>query len=160
MAGYSASTFPYNCVVLIESPNPSEEGYYFIGSGVVIGPHTILTASHVVYDTSAQTPDYNIKLYPGWASTDPALGPGYISTALTDHYFEIGTYGSDLLTKAHSSYDYAVIDTSYTFTSWMGVLTGYQGGTVHATGYPATAGGYQTDSIGTVSADPSYLVLD
>jgi hypothetical protein len=42
----------------------------------------------------------------------------------------------------------------------MGVLTDYQGGTVHETGYPATAGGYQTDSIGTVSADPSYSVLD
>jgi V8-like Glu-specific endopeptidase len=160
MAGYSTYTFPYNCVVLIESPNPSEDGYYFIGSGVVIGPHTILTASHVVYDTSAQTPDQNITLYPGWTGTDPALGPGYISTGYTDHYYQIGTYGSDNLTKAQSSYDYAIIDTSYTFTSWMGVLTDYQGGTVHMTGYPATAGGDQTDSIGIVSADPSYSVLD
>ena len=156
----SISTFPGDCVVLIESPVPNEQGSYFIGSGVAIGPHTILTASHVVYDTSEQTPDQNIVLYPGWNSTDPELGPGYIPTTYTDHYYELGTYGSDALTKAQSASDYAIIDTSYTFTSWMGVLTNYQGGAVTATGYPATASGYQTDSVGTVSADPSYSVLD
>ena len=156
----SISTFPGDCVVLIESPVPNQEGSYFIGSGVVIGPHTILTASHVVYDTSEQTPDQNIVLYPGWDNTDPELGSGYISTTYTDHYYELGTYGSDSLTKAQSASDFAIIDTSYTFTSWMGVVTNYQGGAVTATGYPATAGGYQTTQVGTVSADPSYSVLD
>src|SRR5262249_39053952 len=73
---------------------------------------------------------------------------------------EIGNYGSDTLTQASSAYDYAIIDTSYTFTSWMGVVTNYGGGTVHVTGYPASAGGYQTDQVGTVFADPSYSVLD
>jgi hypothetical protein len=75
MAGDSISTFPGNSVVLIESPDPSEEGAYFIGSGVVIGPHTILTASHVVFDTSGQLPDQDIVLYPGWDSADPAEVP-------------------------------------------------------------------------------------
>ena len=74
MAG-STSNFPYNCVVLIESPDPSEAGYYLEGSGVVIGPHTILTASHVVYDVSAQTQEQNIKLYPGWIVRVLHLGP-------------------------------------------------------------------------------------
>jgi V8-like Glu-specific endopeptidase len=160
MASYSTSTFPYNRVVLIESPDPLRAGYYLIGSGVVIGPHTILTASHVVYDIPEQLADRNIQLYPGWNNADPQLGPGNISTSYVDHYFQIGTSGSDSGSKLQSASDYAVIDTSYTFTSWMGVLTDYQGGTVHETGYPATAGGYQTDSIGTVSADPSYSVLD
>ena len=131
-----------------------------MGSGVVIGPHTILTASHVVYDTSQQTPDRNIVLYPGWESTDPALGPGNISTTYTDHFNEIGTLGSTDLYQWQSASDYAVIDTSYTFSSWMGVLLNYPGGDVHVTGYPVSAGGYQTDSVGTVSADPSYSVLD
>jgi V8-like Glu-specific endopeptidase len=89
MAG-STSTFPYNCVVLIESHDPSEAGCYLEGSGVVIGSHTILTASHVVYDVSTQTKEQNIKLYPGWDSADPTLWPGYISMSYTDHFHENG----------------------------------------------------------------------
>ncbi len=41
-----------------------------------------------------------------------------------------------------------------------GIQTDYQGGTVHMTGYPAIAGQAQTDQVGTVSADPTYSVLD
>jgi V8-like Glu-specific endopeptidase len=160
MAGDPTSTFPYNCVVLIEAPDPSDPQDYLIGSGVVIGPNTILTASHVAYDISDQTPVDNIKLYPAWNGVDPALGAGNISTTYTDHFNEIGTFGSDDLTAAQSASDYAVIDTSYTFSSWMNVLLNYSGGEVHVTGYPASAGGFQTDSVGTVSADPSYSVLD
>jgi V8-like Glu-specific endopeptidase len=161
MAGDPTSTFPYNCVVLIEAPDPSDpQGEYLIGSGVVIGQHTILTASHVTYDISDQTAVDNIKLYPCWNSTNPALGAGNISTTYTDHFNEIGAFGSDDLTEAQSASDYAVIDTSYTFSSWMNVVLNYPGGEVHVTGYPASAGGFQTDSVGTVSADPSYSVLD
>jgi hypothetical protein len=114
MAGDSISTFPGNSVVLIESPNPDGDGY-LQGSGVVIGPHTILTASHVVYDITEQTPVQNIKLYPGWDSADPAQGPGYIPSTYTDHFNEIGTFGSDDVTRAQSASDFAIIDTSYTF---------------------------------------------
>jgi hypothetical protein len=42
----------------------------------------------------------------------------------------------------------------------MGVLLNYAGGVVTATGYPAIADGLQTDRVGTVSADPSFSVLD
>jgi V8-like Glu-specific endopeptidase len=153
------SPFPYDCVVLIESPDPGNPALYNIGSGVVIGPHTILTASHVVYDTEDQIADQNIRLYPGWSGADPRLGPGYVSTAYTDHFYEIAsTSGS--LTKAQSTQDFAIIDTSYTFTSWMGVVTNWQGGAAHMTGYPMNAGGAQTDQVGTIYADPSYSLLD
>ncbi len=159
MAGDPITTFPGDTVVLIESPNPDGDGY-LQGSGVVIGPHTILTASHVVFDISAQTPDQNIVLYPGWDSTDPAQGPGDVPTTYTDHFNEIGVLGSDDVTRAQSASDFAVIDTSYTFSNWMGVLLNYAGGVVTATGYPATAGGLQTNQVGSVSADPSVSVLD
>ena len=160
MAGDPNSTFPYDDVVLIEGPDPLRPAYYLQGSGVVIGPHTILTASHVVYDISEQTALDNIRLYPGWESTDPALGSGNISTTYTDHFNEIGTLGSTDLYQWQSASDYAVIDTSYTFSSWMGVVLNYAGGEVHMTGYPASAGGAQTDQVGTVSADPNYSLLD
>ena len=160
MAGDPTSTFPYNCIVLIESPDPSEAGYYLIGSGVVIGPHTILTATHVVYDVSSGLADQNIELYLGWNGADPALGPGAISTTYTDHFNPIAANPAGDLYQWQSASDYAVIDTSYAFTSWMSVALDYPGGTVHVTGYPASAGGDQIDSIGTVSADPDYSVLD
>src|SRR5271154_5907073 len=159
MAGDPITTFPGNSVVLIESPNP-DGGGYLQGSGVVIGPHTILTASHVVFDPPEQTPVQNTKLYPGWDSTDPALGQGYIPTTDTDHYNPIGTFGSDDVTREQSASDFAIIDTSYTFSSWMGVLLNYAGGAVTASGYPATAGGLQTNLTGTVSADRFSSVLD
>ena len=160
MAAVSTSTFPYDCVVLIESPDPTDPGYYLQGSGVVIGPHTILTASHVLFDISEQAATSNTRLYPGWSGANPALGAGYITTTYTDHFNQIGVYGSDDLTKAQSASDYAVIDTSYTFSTWMGVLTDYAGGEVHLTGYPASAGGGQVDEVGSVTADRSYSVLD
>ncbi len=160
MAAYSTSTFPYDCVVLIESPDPTNPGYYLQGSGVVIGPHTILTASHVLFDVSEQAATSNTQLYPGWSGADPALGAGYISTTYTDHFNQIGVYGSIDLTKAQSASDYAVIDTSYTFSTWMGVLTNYAGGEVHLTGYPASAGGEQVDEVGSVTADPYFSVLN
>jgi V8-like Glu-specific endopeptidase len=160
MAAAPTSTFPQNCVVLIESPDPTNPGYYLQGSGVVIGPHTILTASHVVYDIAEQAATRNTQLYPGWSGANPALGAGYISTTYTDHFNQIGVYGSTDLTKAQSALDYAVINTSYTFSSWMGVLTDYAGGEVHLTGYPAKANGKQVDQVGSVTADLRYSVLD
>jgi V8-like Glu-specific endopeptidase len=160
MEQHSTASYPYNDVVLIESPDPTMQGYHFVGSGVVIGPHTILTATHVVYDTSVGIADQGIKLYPGWNSADPALGAGNISTTYTDHFYNLSSDAAGDLYRSQSASDYAVIDTSYTFSSWMGVLLNYPGGDVHVTGYPASAGGYQTDSVGTVAADPSYSVLD
>ena len=58
--------------------------------------------------------------------------------------------------------DFAIIDFAANLSSYgsFGIETNYSGGTVHLTGYPATAGGLQTDQVGTVSADPNYSVLD
>jgi V8-like Glu-specific endopeptidase len=156
----SISTFPGDSVVLIESPDPQQPGFYLQGSGVVIGPHTILTASHVLFDITEQEAVQNTQIYLGWDSADPALGPGNIPTTYTDHYFQLGSVGSDELTQAESATDYAIIDTSYTFSNWMSPLPNYQGGVVNVTGYPATAGGLQTTQTGSVSADPFSSVLD
>jgi hypothetical protein len=154
------STFPYDCMVLIESPDPQKPGWYDQGSGVVIGPHTILTASHVVYSVSEQTSYQSFQLYLGWNAPDPKLQSGFISTTCTPHGWEIGSLGSDNLSPSDSAWDFAVIDTSYTFSSWLGVQLNDSGGLEHLTGYAGTAGGYLTDQIGTLSADPTYSIYD
>jgi len=158
---YSTSTFPYNCVVLIETEDPDDPGHFEEGSGVIIGPHTILTASHMLWDSTDQDEANQVFIYPGYSQNgipNPAGSGSPLNADSVWHNFEVGTAGTQ--TRSSSQDDYAVIDTNYTFTSWMGVVLNYGGGTVHATGYPAIANGLQTDVVGTVSQDPNYSVLD
>jgi hypothetical protein len=160
---YSTSVYPYNCVVLIESTDPGDPTHFHEGSGVVIGPHTILTCSHMLWDSVDQNIDDHVYLYPAYNQNgvpNPAGSGNPISTQYIGHFFEVGTVGADTISQSDSQYDYAVIDTSYTFTSWMGVSLNFSGGTVHVTGYPANQNGIQTDTVGTVSRDPTYSILD
>src|SRR4051812_42946471 len=39
---YSTSVYPYNTVVLIQTTNPNDPTHFLDGSGVIVGPHTIL----------------------------------------------------------------------------------------------------------------------
>lgn len=49
-AGYSTTTYPYDTVAYIVVTYP--DGESFQGSGVIIGAHTVLTASHLWWDAS------------------------------------------------------------------------------------------------------------
>src|SRR5579871_1808994 len=162
---YSTAVYPYNDVVLIETANPGDPTHFFEGSGLVIGPHTILTASHMLWDTSDQTEANQVWLYPAYNQNGIPNPPGSgsaLSTAVLWHNNDVGVPNSNpaMISQSDSQFDFAVIDTSYTFTSWFGVDLNYTGGTVHVTGYPATANGVQTDSTGTVSLDSTYSLLD
>ena len=84
--------FPYNDIVLIETPDPENSGVYYSGSGVAIGPHTILTASHVLFDISEQTPYQSFYIYPGWNGPDPSMAPSDVSVA-GEHYNQVGLSG-------------------------------------------------------------------
>ena len=159
MAAYSTSTFPYDCVVLIESPDPTKAGYYLQGSGSPLDPTPSLRLRTSSLTSPNRRPPAIHGCTPAGLAPIPPSG-GYISTTYSDHFNQIGVYGSIDLTKAESASDYAVIDTSYIFSTWMGVLTDYAGGEVHLTGYPASARGEQVDQVGAVTADPSYSVLD
>jgi V8-like Glu-specific endopeptidase len=153
----SISTYPYNTVVLIETVNPNNP------SGVVIGPHTILTASHMLWDSAHQGEANQVWLYPAYYQNgipNPPGSLGPINANLVWHNYIVGVPGQNLISQSDSQYDFAVIDTDYTFTSWMGVSLDYGGGAVNVTGYPATANGIQTSASGVVSKDPNYSLLD
>jgi V8-like Glu-specific endopeptidase len=146
---YSASVYPYDCVCYITDSLAQ-------GSGVIIGPHTILTASHVLWSYDLGQSATNIEVYPGYSSGGQSVTGQWVT-----HFFEVND-SNDQLTKAASQQDFAIIDFSSNLSSYgsFGIQTNYSGGTVHLTGYPAIAGGAQTDQIGTVSADSTYSVLD
>jgi V8-like Glu-specific endopeptidase len=159
----AALAFPYNCVVLIETEDPGNPGFFYEGSGVVIGPHTVLTASHMLWDSTHQSEANQVFLYPAYNQNgipNPPGSGGPLGASLAWHNFGVGTVGAPTISQSDSQFDYAVIDTNFTFTSWMGVVVNLGAGTVHETGYPASANGIQTDTVGTVSKDPNYALLD
>jgi V8-like Glu-specific endopeptidase len=62
------SAYPYDCVCYISSTFSIAGD--FRGSGVIIGPHTILTASHVVWHTQTNESASAVSVHPG-DSTGP-----------------------------------------------------------------------------------------
>jgi Ca2+-binding RTX toxin-like protein len=152
------SAYPYDCVCYITATFNGVGS--FRGSGVIIGPHTILTASHVLWDSSAQESASSVSVFP-----DDSTGPSgtAISGQYVEHFNQINEISGGL-GKDQSQNDYAVIDVAQTLTSYgsFGLDPNYQGGVVHVTGYPAESQSFytQTDQQGNVSADPNYSVLD
>ncbi len=165
LASYSVGSYPYNDVALIEDNLfPGGER----GSGVVIGPHTVLTASHLLWDNTTMTSASQVSTYLGYsnASQDPGLnGATAVAGTWRTHYFKIDDT-NDLITQQQSQFDYAVIDYSTSFSSWFGQDPNFQSGAVHATGYPVNPAGTtsatsaQYDFTGNVSTDSAYTVLD
>ena len=161
-AAVSASpitAYPYDCVCYITDTIPNSGGNptYLRGSGVIIGPHTILTASHVLWSYDYQHGASQISVYPGYNNGSGTA----ISGTWTTHFFQVNDLGGTL-SSPKSQNDYAIIDFSSNLSSYgsFGVQTNFTGGTVHLTGYPSTAGTSQTDQVGTVNRDPNYSVLN
>lgn len=156
----SFTTYPYDTVVYITD---TIDGVGYQGSGVLISPNEVLTASHVVYSSTGGsanditvTPGYDgLALSPGSASPYGSAYGTYI------HYFDIQD-PDDTISTQQSQYDYAVIHLSTSFPSLghMGIESNYVGGEVDVTGYPAVDDGDQITEPEVVSLNPSYTVYD
>ena len=153
-AGYSTTTYPYDTVAYIVVTYP--DGESFQGSGVIIGPHTVLTASHLLWDADDNEAAASVTVYPGYN-----LGGQSITGQWIEHYNQVDDTGGKE-TEAASQSDFAVIDFAANLSAYgsIAVATGYGGGVVHLTGYPGDAGGEQTDQTGQVEASRHYSTLD
>ena len=151
---YSTTTYPYDTVAYIIVTYP--DGASFQGSGVIIGPHTVLTASHLLWDADNNEAATSVTVYPGYN-----LGGQAITGPWFEHYNQVDDTG-DKETEATSQSDFAVIDFAANLSAYgsMGLAVGYAGGQVHMTGYPGDAGGAQTDQTGVVEASRHYSTLD
>jgi V8-like Glu-specific endopeptidase len=163
---YSTAAYPYNDVVLVQTVNPGNPpGYVTLGSGAIIGPHTILTASHVLWDAEHGTAATNVQVYAGYNGQYGATIPfgsgvgGAVGGGVAIHYFHVGN-GDGTINASDGATDYAIIDVSATFSSWMPITTNYGGGQVHVTGYPVVSNGVQTDVTGTVTKNSGFALLN
>jgi Ca2+-binding RTX toxin-like protein len=151
---YSPSVYPFNDVVLVGAY--FDNGLLLQGSGAIIGPHTVLTASHVLWNADLNESASAVVSIPAYPDSGTPIGGNYII-----HYFQIDNAG-DLISASQSQSDFAVIDyaTDLSGLGSFGVDPNFTGGTVHMTGYPAIANGDQTDQVGLVLKNPLFNLLD
>jgi V8-like Glu-specific endopeptidase len=154
MSFTSTTTYPYDTVVRITGVL---DGVEWFGSGVLIAPDEVLTASHVVYHQGEGTIS-EITVTPGY---NDATAPYSSATANYIHYFPVQD-ADDLISEVQSQDDIAVLHLTTSFSSLgtMGLLSDYAGGQVNVTGYPVSANGAQVQSTQTVVQDPLYTLLD
>lgn len=150
---FDPASYPYSTVVYITD---TIGGQVYQGSGVLISPDEVLTASHVVYNSSAGTANY-ITVIPGYSAGSEPYGS---DTGNYVQYFPIAD-GSDSESLATIQQDYAVIhlQTPMTAPGTMGIEWNYPGGSVNVTGFPAIENGLMTESTITVTPDAPYTIF-
>lgn len=149
----TSSIYPYDTVVRITDVLGD---YEVQGSGVLISPDEVLTASHVVYMQGVGTAT-NIVVAPGY---NDGAEPYGTDTGASFHYNAVDD-ANDVETLQTSQDDYAVIHLTQPITGvgTMGYEADFAGGAVNVTGYPASAGGAQVTSQQNVSVVPGYTLL-
>ncbi len=150
----SASSYPYDTVVRITDRIGAQE---WQGSGVLISPNEVLTASHVVYMQGVGTAT-NITVTPGYSDGSSPYGS---ASGASFNYFPVDD-ANDLISNQQSQSDYAVIHLSTPFEDigTMGIEANFAGGSANITGYPASASGAQVTSSQSVTVNPNYTLLD
>ncbi len=147
-----AAGYPYSAVVRIVA---GFGGQYFQGSGVLISPDEVLTASHMVYLPGSGTAT-SLDVAPAYNGTAPF---GHAAGTVA-HYSQVGNGHTISLSESQS--DYAIIHLAQPFAGagTMGVEPDFAGGAVHVTGYPGSDDGAMVDSTQTVAVDPRFTLLD
>ena len=145
------TTFPYSAItyVVVEWPNGSRTA----GSGVVVGLNDVLTAMHVVFNSSRGGWASDVKIYPG-ADTKPllvtpfgAFGNGWRISARATNW---DADGDGLLSDSEAQYDLALIglyerigDT----TGWLGSRSERVDGAATMLGYPSRGTGMMAEHV-------------
>ena len=102
--GTQVGSAPYRAVAYIEATFPN--GQTYTGSGYLVGPNDVLTASHVVYSVADGGLATSVTVYAG---RDGASQPyGAVQGQRID-YFQTDLDGDGLFTRSDSEDDFAVI---------------------------------------------------
>jgi len=152
---------PYNTVAYLEAT--FADGNVFIGSGVMVGPNDVLTASHVVYSSVNGGVATSVKVILGYDPSPLETPYGTLSGALTnyntgfdpnnDGFLFSGNHGPGL---QGSELDYALVSLDVAigdYSGWMGIDPNYSSGIVNITGYPGFYGHNPMNDSAFISVD-------
>lgn len=147
------TTFPNDaiCYILVDIPGQGE----FQGSGAIIGPHTILTAAHLLYDADAGATADKVSIYPGFTPENGTYNPeGALPGLQSIHTIKIDDR-NDTISAQQTQSDFAVINTSADLSSYgsFALDPNFVSGDVVVSGYPASSDGSQAGTEGVVSQD-------
>ena len=154
------TTFPEDaiCYIIADIPGLGE----FQGSGAIIGPHTILTAAHLLYDAESDTTADKVSVYPGFTPENGTYNPpGAVPGLQSIHTIKVDDAG-DLISAVATQEDFAVINTSTDLSSYghFALDPNFITGDVVVSGYPAATDGNQSAVEGVVSQDRGLSDLD
>ena len=147
---FDPESYPYRTVVFITDTIGQ-------GSGVLISPDEVLTASHVVWSSDNGTAS-NIVVTPAHGMGSAPFG----SAAGTSFHYNPVQDPNSSITKQQSQSDYALIHLSQPFANLgtMGLSAGFPGGPANVTGYPVADKGQMETSAQNVTLDANFTLLD
>ena len=152
--------YPWRTIVYIESTFPN--GLTVTGSGVIVGPNDVLTASHIVYNASYGGGATTVKVIPAYdpSPLETPYGTLFASSSFIHYYTDFdpdgdgqilpGNYGPGL---GGSELDVALIDLNTAIgdlTGSMGMDPNFENGIVNVTGYPTVYGRNMMNDSGSV----------
>lgn len=153
--------YPYNSIVRITDTVGTGR---YQGTGVLISADEVLTADHVSYksgDGNGVATAINVELTiraPGDTAANVSQSADYNGTVA--HYFPI--IDDPSITFDDLQTDYSIIHLSKPVVGGavMRLLPDFAGGTVHVTGFPASASGAMIDDVQSISTDPAYTIYE
>lgn len=142
--------------VIVRIISTFADGSMAQGSGVLVGPNNVLTASHVIDDTEVER---------NWASdvtVTPAYQPGEAPLGRYEdqgrYAFEVSSVDGGLL-PSETVRDMALIHLEEPIgyeLGYMDITENFSGGEVMVSGYPGYLEGEQLNSIGTATLQNAY----
>ncbi len=159
--------YPFNQVVYVVSTFPN--GTVATGSGVLVGPNDVLTASHVVYDGGYGGAATSVRVIPAYDPSPLEQPYGSINATSWSYWTGFDPDNDGLLFAgnggpglAGSEIDYAMINLSVAIgdrTGWMGIDPNFGSGYVNVTGYPGVYNRNPMNEVGFVYEDPVDFVI-
>jgi V8-like Glu-specific endopeptidase len=160
--------YPLDAVVFLSTTFP--DGQVATGSGVMVGPNDVLTASHMVYSSAHGGAAAEVTVTPAY---DPSAQSAPFGTvdAVSWHYTTDFDPDGDGFIAAGSGgpglegteEDVALLDLDVPLgnqTGWMGIDPNFTEGEVNVTGYPAIYGSHMMNDTGTVLRNSVDWFLD
>jgi V8-like Glu-specific endopeptidase len=153
--------YPWQSVIYITSTFPN--GTVTTGSGTMVGPNDVLTASHIVYSSEYGGAATSVTITPAY-DPDPLEQPFGNLDAWQWHFFtDYDPDGNGLVSPGDggpglggTELDVALLDLDVPIgleTGWMSLDPTFESGYVNISGYPGLYGNNMMNEIGYVQDD-------